>query len=218
MKLPALMTHTFCQSWLLELFLKQWELTWFSTRDYFFLRHLAKNHGRLFKWARVSCKDQHHVLRVCVVDTKDTANQFNELSSICVIWNFVYDIWIFRFQSNTIIKSSHSWIWHLRETDFYLYQYILQYTDNLGPYQLKILLRGLELLTVKTHLLHMSYYTNWLTHDFWTGTGGWEFDRSHGAGTSSPSHWQQVEEQAPKPVGWIMCFPLMTLVPIRKLC
>ena len=29
----------------------------------------------------------------------------------------------------------------------------------------------------------------------------WEFDRSHGAGTSSPSHWQQVEEQAPKPVG-----------------
>ena len=27
-----------------------------------------------------------------------------------------------------------------------------------------------------------------LTHDFWTRTGGWEFDRSHGAGTSSPSH------------------------------
>ena len=48
--------------------------------------------------------------------------------------------------------------------------------------------------------------------------GGWEFDRSHGAGTSSPSHWQQVEEQAPKPVGWTMCFLLMTLVPIQKLC
>ena len=44
------------------------------------------------------------------------------------------------------------------------------------------------------------------------------FDRSHGAGTSSPSHWQQVEEQAPKPVGWTMCFHLMTLVPVRKLC
>ena len=47
---------------------------------------------------------------------------------------------------------------------------------------------------------------------FWTRTGGWEFDRSHGAGTSSPSHWQQVEEQAPKPVGWIMCFLMMTFV------
>ena len=70
----------------------------------------------------------------------------------------------------------------------------------------------------KTPLLHMLYYMNWLTHDLWTRTGGWEFDRSHGAGTSSPSHWQQVEEQAPKPVGWTMCFLLMTLVPVQELC
>ena len=63
----------------------------------------------------------------------------------------------------------------------------------------------------------MLYYINWLTHDFWTRTGGWEFDRSHGAGTSPPSHWQQVEEQAPKHVGWTMCFLLMTLVPVQKL-
>ena len=77
-------------------------------------------------------------------------------------------------------------------------------------------LRSLESLTAKTPLLHMLYYRNWLTHDFWTRTGRWEFDSSHGA--SSPSHWQQVEEQAPKPVGWIMCFLLMTFVPIRKLC
>ena len=61
------------------------------------------------------------------------------------------------------------------------------------------------------------YYMNWLTHDFWTRTGGWEFDRFHGAGTSSPSHWQQVEEQAPEPVGWMMCFLLMNLVPVQKL-
>ena len=53
---------------------------------------------------------------------------------------------------------------------------------------------------------------------FWTRTGGWEFDRSHGAGTSSPSHGQQVEEQALKPVGWMMCFLLMTSVPVQKLC
>ena len=53
---------------------------------------------------------------------------------------------------------------------------------------------------------------------FWTRTWGWEFDCSHGAGTSSPSHWQQVEEQAPKPVGWMICFLLMTFVPVRKLC
>ena len=78
-------------------------------------------------------------------------------------------------------------------------------------------LRSLELL-IKTPLLHMLYYMNWLTHDFWTRTGGWEFDRSHGAGTSSQSHWQQVEEQALKPVGWTMCFLLMTLVPVQKLC
>ena len=38
------------------------------------------------------------------------------------------------------------------------------------------------------------------------------------AGTSSQSHWQQVEEQAPKPVGWMMCFLLMTFVPVQKLC
>ena len=79
-------------------------------------------------------------------------------------------------------------------------------------------LRSLELLTAITSLLHMSYYMNWLTHDFWTRTGGWEFDRSHGASTSSPSHWQQLEEQAPKPVGWVMCFILMTFVPVQKLC
>ena len=79
-------------------------------------------------------------------------------------------------------------------------------------------LRSLELLAAKTPLLHMSYYMNWLTHDIWTRTGGWEFDRSHDAGASSPSHWQQVEEQAPKPVGWIMCFLLMAFVPVQKLC
>ena len=78
-------------------------------------------------------------------------------------------------------------------------------------------LRSLELL-IKTLPLHILYYINGLTHDFWTRTGGWEFDRSHGAGTSSPSHLQQVEEQAPKPVGWTMCFLLMTLVPVQKLC
>ena len=79
-------------------------------------------------------------------------------------------------------------------------------------------LRSLELLTAKTPLLYMLYYMNWLTHDFWTRTGGWEFDHSHGASTSSPSHWQQVGEQAPKPVGWMVCFLLMTFVPVQKLC
>ena len=78
-------------------------------------------------------------------------------------------------------------------------------------------LRSLELL-IKTPLLHILYHINWSTHVFWTWTGGWEFDRSHGAGTSSPSHWKQVEEQAPKPVGWTMCLLLMTLVPVQKLC
>ena len=79
-------------------------------------------------------------------------------------------------------------------------------------------LRSLELLITKTPLLHILYHMNWLTHNFLTRTGGWEFDHSHGTSTSSPSHWQQVEEQAPKPVGWMMCFLLMTLVPVQKLC
>ena len=48
-------------------------------------------------------------------------------------------------------------------------------------------LRSSELL-IKTPLLHILYYINGLTHDFWIRTGGWEFDHSHGAGTSSPSH------------------------------
>ena len=81
-----------------------------------------------------------------------------------------------------------------------------------------IQLRSLELLIAKTPLLHMLYYINWLAYEFWTRTGVWEFERSHGAGTSSPSHWQQVEEQAPKPVGWMMCFLPMTFVPVQKLC
>ena len=48
-------------------------------------------------------------------------------------------------------------------------------------------LRSFELL-IKAPLLHILYYINGLTHDFWTRTGGWKFQRSHGAGTSSPSH------------------------------
>ena len=78
-------------------------------------------------------------------------------------------------------------------------------------------LRSLELLITKTPLLNMLYYMKWLTHDFKTWGGG-EFDRSHGSGAFSSSVWQQVEEQAPKPVGWMMCFLLMTLVPVQKLC
>ena len=75
-----------------------------------------------------------------------------------------------------------------------------------------------EIIDSKTPLLHMFYFMNWLTNEFWTRTWGWEFDRSHGAGTSSPSYWQHFGEQAPKPVGWIMCFLLMTYVPVQKLC
>ena len=93
----------------------------------------------------------------------------------------------------------------------------LQPTSSVSPVWTITLLRSLELL-IKTPLLHMLIYINWLTHDFWTRTGGWELYRSHGAGTSSPSHWQHVDEQTPKPVGWTMCFPLMTLVPVQKVC
>ena len=48
-------------------------------------------------------------------------------------------------------------------------------------------LQSLKLLIAKIPLLHMLYFMNWLTYEFWTRTGGWEFDYSHGTGTSSPS-------------------------------
>ena len=74
-----------------------------------------------------------------------------------------------------------------------------------------------NLLNIKFQSCHVN--SAFLMSEMWKYvTGGWEFDRSHGAGTFSPSHWQQVEEQAPKPVGWTMCFLLMTLVPVQKLC
>ena len=50
------------------------------------------------------------------------------------------------------------------------------------------------------------------------GGGGGVVGRSHGAGTSSPSHWRQVGERAPRPVGWMVCFLLMAFVPVRGLC
>ena len=50
-------------------------------------------------------------------------------------------------------------------------------------YSIATITKCLELL-IKTPLLHILYCINELTHDFWTRTGGWEFDRSHGAGTS----------------------------------
>ena len=34
----------------------------------------------------------------------------------------------------------------------------------------------------------MLYLMNWLTCEFWTWTRGWQFDYSHGAGTSYPSN------------------------------
>ena len=84
--------------------------------------------------------------------------------------------------------------------------------------------RSLKFLIAKPPLLHMLYCMNWLTYEFWTRIGRWAWwgcDRSHGDGTSTPSYWQQVEEQAPKPVGCIMCFLLMTFADLcchRKLC
>ena len=65
-------------------------------------------------------------------------------------------------------------------------------------------------------ILYCICHTVWIDWLLWTRTGGWEFDRSHGTGTSSPSYWQQVEEQTPKPVDW-MCILLMNFVPVQKL-
>ena len=55
-------------------------------------------------------------------------------------------------------------------------------------------LRSLKVLIAKTPLLHMLYLMDWLIYGVSARTGGWEFDHSHIAGTSSPSYEQQVEE------------------------
>ena len=64
-------------------------------------------------------------------------------------------------------------------------------------------------------LVHMFYYMNWLTHNFWTRTGGWVW--------SLPWRWHTLS--IPLTTGWgtsaetcMMCFFLMTLVPVQKLC
>ena len=40
----------------------------------------------------------------------------------------------------------------------------------------KTQLRSMKLLIAKTPLLHMLCFMNWMTYEFWTRTGGWEFD------------------------------------------
>ena len=79
-------------------------------------------------------------------------------------------------------------------------------------------LRSLELLIAKTPLRHTSYYMNWLRHYFGIEQEGGSLIAPIALATSSPSHWQQVEEQALKPVGWMISFLLMTFVPVQKLC
>ena len=76
-------------------------------------------------------------------------------------------------------------------------------------------LRSLELL-IKTPQLHILYYIMGLTHDFWTRSGGWGLIAP--MALAHPLHPIDVDEQAPKPVGLTMCFLLMTLVPVQKLC
>ena len=121
-------------------------------------------------------------------------------------WGSVFQGFLYDFMSLFIRQSISSW-----NNEIFQFQSNFLVPLILVKWRYSILNGGL-------FLLHILYYINGLTHDFWTRTGGWEFDRSHGAGKSSPSHWQQVEEQAPKPVGWTMCFLLMTLVPVQKLC
>ena len=78
-------------------------------------------------------------------------------------------------------------------------------------------LRSLE-LPIKTPLLHILYYINGLTHDFWTRTGGWEFDRSHGAGR--PLHPIDNRSRNKRRNLWVddVFLLLMTLLPVQKLC
>ena len=94
---------------------------------------------------------------------------------------------------------------HTSEPAVYLYNFCVMH-QNMCPYT------GLTYLHIPDGSI--SKCTEWRPLD----AGGWEYDRFHGAGTSSPPHWQQVKEQAPKPVGWMMCFLLMTFVPVQKLC
>ena len=79
---------------------------------------------------------------------------------------------------------------------------------------------SLELLAAKTPKLHMFFILYELIDT-------WFLDSNRRMGVwSLPWRWhilsipltQQVEEQAPKPVGWMMCLLLMTFVLVQKLC
>ena len=105
-------------------------------------------------------------------------------------------------------------------------QYIPVIILHLSIVAKKILLQQSHNYGVWNHwqqkLLYCICYTLWIDWHMNFGLeqegGSLEFDCPHGAGISSPSHCQQVEEQASKPMGWMMCFLLMTFVPIQKLC
>ena len=62
----------------------------------------------------------------------------------------------------------------------------------------------LPLLRVRSWNNGMHYVFLYSYYEFWTRTccGGWKLGHSCGAGTSSSSYHKQVEEWAPKPVGW----------------
>ena len=97
----------------------------------------------------------------------------------CFIYSSFNHIWYCLFSYFIYSSVIHLFICYLS-----IHLLLLQKTFHCNDHTIQ----SLELLTAKTPLLHMLYYMTWLTHDFWTRTGGWEFDRSHGAGTSSPSH------------------------------
>ena len=76
-------------------------------------------------------------------------------------------------------------------------------------------LRSLELL-IKTPLLHISYYIMDCHMIFRLEQEGGSLIAP--MALAHPLHPIDNRSQAPKPVGWTMCFLLMTLVPVQKLC
>ena len=64
----------------------------------------------------------------------------------------------------------------------------------------------------------MLYLMNWLTYEFWTRTGGWEFDSLAWCWHILSILFIAGRGISTKTFGWTMCFLLMTFVPVQKLC
>ena len=84
-------------------------------------------------------------------------------------------------QTHNVLHSDDTWAY---QTTLYCIYQMLQKTFYCNDKNYGVWHYWLQKLLFTI----MLYFMNWLIYQFWTRTGGWEFDYPHGAGTSYPSY------------------------------